>query len=112
MRPPITITQEIIKLAEELAERGLTNAQIAHHLGMGESTFYEKKNEFPEFSEACERGKAKGIQQVASALFEKALSGDVRAMMFYLSRVAGWLENKPAESPTIIINLDADDSRL
>ena len=84
-RPAIPITDEVCKKAESLAAQGLTQAQIASVLGMGESTLYEKIKEYPEFLEAIEAGKAKGIATVTNALFNKAKDGDVPAMKYYLN---------------------------
>ena len=77
---------------EKLAARGLTNEQIAACLGICESTLYDKKKVFLEFSEAIKKGKASGVQQVSNALFEAALSGNVTAMIFFLKTKAGWKE--------------------
>ena len=46
--------------------------QIANVLGMSETTLYDKKGKFSEFSQAIKRGKDKGIASITSALFTKA----------------------------------------
>ena len=81
MRPQKAIDPE---KAEELASRGLTVNQIAHCLGISPRTFYERQKDTPEVAEAIERGRARGIQQVANALFEAATAGNVVAAIFYL----------------------------
>lgn len=82
---------------EELASHGLTQAQIALALGISESTLYEKKKTFSEFSEAIKRGQAKGIEAVANALWDSAVgSGNVTAMIFYLKNRSpeAWSDKK------------------
>ena len=66
-------------------------------LGIGESTLYEKQNEFPEFMESIKRGKAKGVAVITNALFEKAKDGDNTAMIFYLKNRAGWKDKIETE---------------
>lgn len=78
--------------AEALASRGLNNEQIAHAMGFSPTTLYVNQRENAEFAEALAVGKAKGIAQVANALFEKAKGGDVTAIKFYLSVVGKWQE--------------------
>ena len=80
----IQITEEICRKAERFAANGLTMRQIAYSLGMGHSSFYEKQKEFPEFKEAIEVGRAKGIAVISNALFETAKTGNVAAQIFYL----------------------------
>jgi len=84
-RPLIQITPELCKKAESLAAQGLTMEQIAHTLGMGERTLYEKVKEYSHFSQAIEQGRSKGIAQVTNALFKKAIDGDVPAQKYYLN---------------------------
>ena len=84
-RPLIEITPEICKKAEQLAAQGLIMTQIAAVLGMGERTLYEKVENYPQFSQAIEAGRAKGIAQVTNALFKKATEGDTAAQKYYLN---------------------------
>jgi hypothetical protein len=83
---------------EELAAQGLTNLQIAACLGICEDTLYTKQRQLTEFSEAIRRGKAKGISQVANALFQAAVKGSVPAAMFFLKSRAGWQDAPPPAS--------------
>ena len=73
---------------------------IANVLGMSETTLYDKKGKFSEFSQAIKRGKDKGIASITSALFTKARNGDNTAMIFYLKNRAGWQDK--IEKETII----------
>ncbi len=86
-----------IKRAEELASLGLTQEQIAGCLGISERTLYNRKRESEELSIAIERGTARGIEQIANALFESALGGNITAMIFFLKTRAGWSEKQYLE---------------
>ena len=99
-RPAIIIDEEICKRAEAYAAQGLTMVQIANVLGIGETTLYEKQQEYSEFSEAIKRGKNKGIATITNALFNKAREGDNTAMIFYLKNQAGWQDR--VEKETIV----------
>ncbi len=83
--------------AEELAAKGLTKAQIAHALGISERTLYKQQAENAEFADAIKKGQAKGIKQIANALFDAAINGNVTAMIFFLKFRGGWKEAKEAE---------------
>lgn len=83
-KKPILVTPEMCKKAEQLAAQGLTVKQIAHCLGMGETSIHEKKRAHKELQEAIDRGKAKGIATITNKLFQKASEGDNTAMIFYL----------------------------
>lgn len=102
MAPRIAITPEIIDKAEKLASRGLTMEQIAHSIGMGVSTLYDKKVDAPELLEAIKKGRAKGIATIANCLFENAKSGNVVAQIFYLKCRAKWKEEEAAEADNAI----------
>ena len=99
-RPEIKITEELCKKAEVYAAQGLTMPQIASVLGMSQTTLYDKKSKFSEFSEAIKRGKDKGIATITNALFNKARRGDNTSMIFYLKNQAGWQDR--VEKETII----------
>lgn len=98
----------------ELAAKGLTNLQIAQSLGISQSTFYRWSESFPEFSDACAQGRAKGEIAVANCLYELALSGNITAIIFYLKCRCGWSEKGPKEQeteskPTIIFVNDLEE---
>jgi len=110
-RPPFEITPEIIERVEELAAQGLPKYQIAHVLGIHYDTLNEKTKEYPEFSDAIERGKAQGIETITNALFHKAQTGDTSAIKYYLNnRSDDWSETQkhehsgPAGGPIETIN--------
>lgn len=74
---------------EELATRGLNQAQIAEYFGVSAKTVSDHKK-YDDFATALKRGQAKGISAVANALFKKAKDGDVTACALYLRARAGW----------------------
>jgi len=96
-RPAIEITEEMIAQAEAYASRGLTTEQIALALGIGETTIYEKFKLYPNFREAINRGKSKGIAHVANALLKNVDNGNVTAQIFYLKAQAKWRDGNLIE---------------
>ncbi len=68
----------------ELAGRGLTQAEICAVLGISETTLYERKRENTVFEDAIKAGKAMAAQEVANALYEKAVvEKDLGAIIWY-----------------------------
>ena len=96
-RPAWIPTDSVYQEAREMASNGLTVAQIADCLGISESTLYGKQNEYKEFLDAIKRGRAEGLNKVSNALFEKAIDGNVTAMIYYLKvrDRENWGENQP-----------------
>jgi len=97
-RPAFEITPEIIERVEELASQGLPKYQIAHLIGISYETLNEKTKDYPDFSDAIERGKAQGIETITNALFHKARTGDTAAIKYYLNnRSDDWSETQKHE---------------
>lgn len=67
------ITQEGLTEIEGMARDGLTDKQMAHNIGIAESTLNEWKNRFPEFKESLKRGKEVVDREVENALLKTAL---------------------------------------
>ncbi len=86
-RAPIDVAE-----VERLASLGLTHAQICAALGIHPETLRRRRKDGEALDAALARGRATGTAEVASALFEKATGGDLRAQMFYLKTRAGWTE--------------------
>lgn len=84
------ISRKGLVLVEGWARDGLTDLQIAHNIGIRQSTFYDWKNKHSEFSEALKRSKEVADYEVESALFKKAKMGDTTAQIF-------WLKNRRPE---------------
>ena len=69
-----------------------TKAQMAAYFGVTEKTFRAIEQRQPEVFTAYRRGRARAVADIGSALYQKALEGDIRAMQFYLKTQAGWSE--------------------
>ena len=69
---------------EGWARDGLTDEQIAYNIGISTGTLYDWKARFLEISEALKKGKEVVDYEVENALLQKALGGDVTAMIFWL----------------------------
>lgn len=67
------ITEEGLIKIGGWARDGLTDEQIAENIGIANSTLYDWKNKFSEFSEALKKGKDVADRQVENALFKRAL---------------------------------------
>ena len=103
------ITKEVIRKAEKHAAQGLSREQIAHVLGLGVSTLYEKLNDYPELLEAINRGKSKGLEQITNALFKKATGGDVTAQKYYLNNRDNDRWKDRIESKAEVVHTFSDD---
>jgi hypothetical protein len=95
-RSPKKLTVKDIIQVEALAAV-CTKSQIARHFDMTEKTFRAIKARQPEIFTAYSMGRARAIAEVGSALLEKALSGNIRAMQFYLKTRAEWREKSTSE---------------
>ena len=67
------ITPDGLLQLEGWAREGLTDAQIAHNMGIGIDTLYKWKNQFPEIRQAIKKGKAPVDLEVENALLKRAL---------------------------------------
>lgn len=86
---PFRPTPEKLMIIEQMAGVGLTIAQIADALGISERNVYENFRRHPEAKAAHSRGKARGIENVANALYHNATQrNDTTAQIFYLKNRA------------------------
>jgi len=60
-------------MIEGFAREGLTEAQIAHNMGIGYRTLCEWKDRFPQIVQALKKGKAPVDIEVENALLKRAL---------------------------------------
>ena len=97
---PIKELTEIDAIQTEALAAVCTKAQIAEYFGMTEKTFRAVEERQPEVSTAYRTGRAKAIANVGSVLYEKALSGDIRAVQFFLKTQGGWTETSHVELST------------
>ena len=67
-----TVKDKLV-LVEGWARDGLTNEQIAEHLGIGKTTFYKMIKEHSELSEHLKKGKEVIDYEVENALLKRAL---------------------------------------
>lgn len=84
-------SKEGLLLIEGWARDGLTDVQIARKMGICRATLNAWKKANKEILEKLKKGKDVADREVEKVLYEKALSGDVTAIIF-------WLKNrKPDE---------------
>jgi len=95
-RPVKELNTEDVQVVEALASV-LTKQQLAEHFGMTEKTFRAVEERQPEVFTAYRKGRAKAIYEVGSMLLDRAKSGDMRAIQFYLKTQAGWTEKNHIE---------------
>jgi len=86
-RKPIEIN---LKEVQTLAAQGLTDEKIYDYLGIGKDTFYKRKREMAEFSDALSQGRARGEAQLANKLYTKAIAGNSEDIKYILERRFGW----------------------
>ncbi len=81
------------------ARNGLTDAQIAHNIGINVATLYTWKNKYCEIDNALKETKEIVDYEVENALYESALSGNVTAQIFWLKnrRPDRWREKREVE---------------
>lgn len=79
-RPPVEID---IAEVERLAGLGLTQEEIAESLGFSERTLRRRKGVLSVLSDAMKRGRATAAKEVANALFQKAIGGDLGAIVWW-----------------------------
>ena len=75
---------EKLEVIEGWARDGLTDEQIASKMGINPDTLYKYKKRYPEFSEALKKGKEVIDRQVEKVLLEKAIEGNMTAIIFWL----------------------------
>lgn len=83
------LTEEGLLLIEGWARDGLTDKQIAHNVGISESTLNAWKNRFSEFSKSLKKGKEVVDRHVENALLKKALG------FTYTERTAKMVDRDP-----------------
>lgn len=110
--PEITISDEVLRQAEELSGYGLSATQIAAVLGMCERTFHVKRETSASFNAALERGKAKAAGIVGKALFLRAKDGDIGAIRWWEMTRQGRSERTQTEAKVEVVNDAVADARL
>ena len=95
-RPTKKLTSDQIAQVEALAGF-LTVEQIADYLGVGRTTFFNIMERQSEVSERYKKGLSIAVADIAGNLVEKARSGDMTAIIFFLKTRAGWKESQKVE---------------
>ena len=75
----------------------LNAEQMADYFGIGRTTLFAMMDRDPDIAERYKRGKARAIGAIAQSLIQKARSGNVACMIFYLKTQAGWRETTAIE---------------
>ena len=76
----------------DLASRGFSEKDIARALGMSQHTFTKRKDEDPALVDALDEGRSIEHQALYSKLMEKAMGGDIVALLFLLKCRHGYRE--------------------
>ncbi len=71
---------------------GFRHAEIATFLGVSEKTLRKH------YAAELRRATVTAVAKVAETLFQKAVNGDVTAMIFWLKTRAGWSDKPTADS--------------
>lgn len=82
---------------ERLAGLGLSEEQIALSVGVCRDTITRRKREDPAFHAAIKRGKAKTATDIANALYNKAMTGDTTAIIWYEKTRCGFSDKQRVE---------------
>jgi hypothetical protein len=93
MRPAHQPTEATRATVEALAGvAGLRQAEIAAYIGITEKTLRRH------YRAELDRANVTAVARVAESLFQRAIGGDVTAMIFWLKARAGWSDKPAAES--------------
>jgi hypothetical protein len=98
-RRQIVLNDNQIKELEELA-RDMTIEQIPDYFGITEKTFRAIRDRNITVLTAYKRGKAGGIREATSLLWQKMRAGDTASILFYLKTQAGWSEKQQLDITT------------
>jgi hypothetical protein len=69
--------------AEQLAQEGHTEANIARLLGVSQDTLTRRKKDSAGFADAIQRGREAAHSDVSNALWRQAKKGNVAAITWY-----------------------------
>lgn len=91
------ITEEGLIKVKGWAMDGLSNKQIAHNIGITETTLYEWIKSYPVFSEALKQGKEVIDRQVENALLKSALGYESEETKTYMKDDGNGKQTKHVE---------------
>jgi hypothetical protein len=91
-RRAFRVTDEMREQVRSLATRGVRQEDIAAIIGCDAKTLRKR------FRDELDRGMAEANANVAGALFDKAMSGDSTAQIFWMKARAHWREKEPEKA--------------
>lgn len=106
-------TDETRKTAETLSGLGLPQSQIAILIGKG----IDVKTLTKHYATELEAGKAKANSQVTKNLFQKCMSGDTTAQIWWTKTQLGWkdtsrVEHTGADGKDLTVTMSKNDASL
>ena len=81
------LTPEKLSLIEGWARDGLTDAQIAHNIGIRRPTLYDWKKSHPDISDALKKGKEVVDREVENALLKRAVGMKTQSTTYKMVKV-------------------------
>jgi hypothetical protein len=96
-RPRKVITKEQIEQIEKMAGLGLTEEKICLLLGISERTLLRRKKDHTELLSAMKRGMASAEGTVGTSLYDKAVAGDLGAIVWWEKTRSGRTDRQAME---------------
>ena len=93
-RTKIIVDKEFLDKIRQFSGLRLTQGNICAYFGIAETTFSTMKKRSPEIVEAMQKGIADTTVLVTSKLIEKIHGGNLKAIMFFLERKCGWVNQQ------------------
>ena len=81
------LTPDKLSVLQGWARDGLTDAQIAHNIGIRRPTLYDWKNKHPDIADALKKGKQVVDIQVENALLKKAMGMTTTSTTYKMVKV-------------------------
>ena len=78
------LTEDGLLLLSGWARDGLSKEQMAHNMNISRATLNQWEKRFSDISDAIKKGRDVVDYEVENALYKKALTGDVGAIVFLL----------------------------
>lgn len=90
---PADFGDDYYEKVRQLASTGLSQKQIAAHLGMHETSWYQTIQKFPELRIAVKQGSARAIEALARNAYRRAMDGDTTLSIFLLKTIGRFTEH-------------------
>ena len=101
-------TSEILEKIESLAMRQANWQQIGPNVGIHPHNLHEKRNEYPEISDAFNRGRAKGAALLINKGFEMAMDKDKEMMKLFLKAKCDFRETETLQTAVVPLSITVD----